>query len=184
MAMKKTELAKVFSEVAEQGERINDIAGGIIRFVKDSKLETLESFNEQVARAYEQNGWSNVIGRPTPGSNLVPAPRAVKQYVSMFRAAYRLELEVLKFESVRQMIDAVAEKRREMASPQRQETDPELKGVMIRASDRMNGALWHDAIVVVEHLPDDAREDFEARLRKLVMRFQSKVPREVRRMAA
>ena len=39
MATKKTELAKVFSDVAEQGERINDIAGGIIKFVKDIPVE-------------------------------------------------------------------------------------------------------------------------------------------------
>jgi hypothetical protein len=48
----------------------------------------------------------------------------------------------------------------------------------------MNGALWHDAIVVIENLNEEDKDDFEQRLRKLVMRFQSKVPKEIRKPKA
>ncbi|MNY30147.1 hypothetical protein D3C86_1642360 [compost metagenome] len=133
---------------------------------------------------YEENGWSNVIGRPAPGSTLVPAPRAVKQYASMFRAAFRYEMNVTEFESVRAMVDAVADKRKELAKPPAKLPDPELKGVLIRSTGHMNGALWHDAIVVIENLNEEDKDDFEQRLRKLVMRFQSKVPKEVRKPKA
>ncbi|MNE68889.1 hypothetical protein D3C80_1645750 [compost metagenome] len=93
-------------------------------------------------------------------------------------------MKVTEFESVRQMVDAVAEKRKQLATPPVKPADPELKGVLLRSSGHMNGALWHDAIVVIENLNEEDKDDFEQRLRKLVMRFQSKVPKEIRKPKA
>jgi hypothetical protein len=102
----------------------------------------------------------------------------------MFRAAFKYELKVTEFENVRQMVDAVAAKRKELATPPVKPNDPELKGVMLRSTGHMNGALWHDAIVVIENLNEEDKDDFEQRLRKLVMRFQSRVPKEIRKPKA
>lgn len=184
MTTQKSKQALVLQQIAEQGDKLDNVAGAFMKLVKEEQIDTLEKFNPWLAVGYEENGWSNVIGRPVPGSTLVPAPRSVKQYASMFRAAYKYEMKVAEFESVRQMVDAVAEKRKELAKPVEVIRDPELKGVLVKAGARMNGALWHDAIVVIEHLGDDDKDDFEQRLRKLVMRFQSKVPKEIRKPKA
>ncbi len=184
MTTTKSKQALVLQQIAEQGDKLDNVAGAFMKLVKEEQIDTLEKFNPWLAVGYEENGWSNVIGRPVPGSTLVPAPRAVKQYASMFRAAYKYEMKVMEFDTVRQMVDAVAEKRKELARPTEVIKDPELKGVLVKAGNHMNGALWHDAIVVVEHLGDDDKDDFEQRLRKLVMRFQSKVPKEIRKPKA
>jgi hypothetical protein len=102
----------------------------------------------------------------------------------MFRAAFKYELKVTEFENVRQMVDAVAAKRKELATPPIKPNDPELKGIILRSTGHMNGALWHDAIVVIENLNEEDKDDFEQRLRKLVMRFQSRVPKEIRKPKA
>lgn len=182
--IEKSKQGKVLQQIAEQGDKLDNVAGAFMRLIKEDAIDTLEKFNPWLSVGYEENGWSNVIGRPVPGSTLVPAPRAVKQYASMFRAAYKYEMKVMEFESVRQMVDAVAEKRKELAKPVEAIKDPELKGVLVKSGSHMNGALWHDAIVVVEHLREEDKDDFEQRLRKLVMRFQSKVPKEIRKPKA
>jgi len=184
MTTQKSKQALVLQQIAEQGDKLDNVAGAFMKLVKEENIDTLEKFNPWMMIGYEENGWSNVIGRPVPGSTLIPAPRAVKQYASMFRAAFKYEMKVTEFDSVRQMVDAVAEKRKEMAKPPEVIRDPELKGVLVKAGNHMNGALWHDAIVVIEHLNDDDRDEFEQRLRKLVMRFQSKVPKEIRKPKA
>lgn len=184
MTTPKSKQALVLQQIAEQGDKLDNVAGAFMKLVKEEKIDTLEKFNPWLAIGYEENGWSNVIGRPVPGSTLTPAPRSVKQYASMFRAAYKYEMKVMEFDSVRQMVDAVAEKRKELNKPPTRIQDPELKGVLVKAGNHMNGALWHDAIVVIENLNDDDKDDFEQRLRKLVMRFQSRVPKEIRKPKA
>lgn len=184
MTTQKSKQALVLQQIAEQGDKLDNVAGAFMKLVKEEQIDTLEKFNPWLALGYEENGWSSVIGRPPVGSTLAAAPRSVKQYASMFRAAFKFDMKVTEFDSVRQMVDAVAEKRKEMAKPPEVIRDPELKGVLVKAGNHMNGALWHDAIVVIEHLNDDDRDEFEQRLRKLVMRFQSKVPKEIRKPKA
>ena len=184
MTTPKSKQALVLQQIAEQGDKLDNVAGAFMKLVKEENIDTLEKFNPWLMIGYEENGWSNVIGRPVPGSTLIPAPRSVKQYASMFRAAYKLQLDVMAFEAVRQLVDAVAVKRKEIATPPTKPNDPELKGVLLRSTGHMNGALWHDAIVVIENLNEDDKDDFEQRLRKLVMRFQSRVPKEIRKPKA
>ena len=184
MTTQKSKQALVLQQIAEQGEKLDNVAVAFMKLVKEDNIDSLYKFNPWLAVGYEENGWSNSIGRPVPGSTLTPAPRAVKQYASMFRAAFRYEMNVMEFETIRQMIDAIALKRQEVTNPLQRINDPELKGVLVKAGNHMNGALWHDAIVVIEHLNDDDRDEFEQRLRKLVMRFQSKVPKEIRKPKA
>jgi hypothetical protein len=171
-------------KIAEQGDKLDDVAGGFMKLVKEEGIDTLEKFDPWLALGYEDNGWSNVVGRPAPGSTLTPAPRAVKQYASAIRAALKLGLVIADYEKMRNLVDAVMAKRKSLATPPAKLPDPELKGVLIRSTGHMNGALWHDAIVVIENLNEEDKDDFEQRLRKLVMRFQSKVPKEVRKPKA
>lgn len=171
-------------KIADQANKLDDVAGGFLQLVKDENIDSLEKFDPWLAQGYEDNGWNSVQGRPAVGINVTPAPRAIKQYASAFRAAFGYKMDIKEFKSVRQMVDAVAEKRKALTKPAEVIKDPELKGVLVKAGNHMNGALWHDAIVVIEHLNDDDRDEFEQRLRKLVMRFQSKVPKEIRKPKA
>jgi hypothetical protein len=185
MATTKSKQALVLQNIAEEGEKLDNVAGAFMKLVKEEKIDSLEKFNPWLEVGYTENGWSSQVGRPGLGvTTLAPAPRAVKQYASMFRAAFKYELKVTEFENVRQMVDAVAAKRKELATPPVKPNDPELKGVMLRSTGHMNGALWHDAIVVIENLNEEDKDDFEQRLRKLVMRFQSRVPKEIRKPKA
>jgi hypothetical protein len=185
MATTKSKQALVLQNIAEEGEKLDNVAGAFMKLVKEEKIDSLEKFNPWLEIGYTENGWSSQVGRPGLGvTTLAPAPRAVKQYASMFRAAFKYELKVTEFENVRQMVDAVAAKRKELATPPIKPNDPELKGIILRSTGHMNGALWHDAIVVIENLNEDDKDDFEQRLRKLVMRFQSRVPKEIRKPKA
>lgn len=182
----KSKQGTVLQQIAEQGDKLDNVAGAFMKLVKEENIDTLEKFNPWLAVGYEENGWSNVIGRPAPGSTLVPAPRAVKQYASMFRAAFKYEMNVTEFESVRAMVDAVAEKRKELAkeSGSVELADPELKGVVVKKIDRKNGALFHDAIWFFDNLPEDVRDEFAHGLRKLMLKLETKIPREIRKQAA
>lgn len=184
MTTPKSKQGTVLQQIAEQGDKLDNVAGALLKLVKEENIDTLDKFNEWLTIGYEENGWSSVIGRPVAGSTLIPAPRAVKQYAATFRAALGYEMKVADYENMRQLVDAVAEKRKSLATPPAKLPDPELKGVLIRSTGHMNGALWHDAIVVIENLNEEDKDDFEQRLRKLVMRFQSKVPKEVRKPKA
>jgi hypothetical protein len=185
MATQKSKQALVLQNIAEEGEKLDNVAGAFMKLVKEEKIDSLEKFNPWLEIGYTENGWSSQVGRPGLGvTTLAPAPRAVKQYASMFRAAFKYELKVTEFENVRQMVDAVAAKRKELATPPIKPNDPELKGIILRSTGHMNGALWHDAIVVIENLNEEDKDDFEQRLRKLVMRFQSRVPKEIRKPKA
>lgn len=184
MTTQKSKQALVLQQIAEQGDKMDNVAGTLLKLVKEENIDSLEKFNEWLAVGYEENGWSSVIGRPMAGSTLTAAPRAVKQYAATFRAAFGYEMKVSDYESMRNLTDAVVDKRKALNKPVEVIKDPELKGVLVRAGNHMNGALWHDAIVVIEHLNDDDRDEFEQRLRKLVMRFQSKVPKEIRKPKA
>jgi len=186
MTTEKSKQAVVLQQIAEQGDKMDNVAGAFMKLVKEEKIDTLEKFNPWLSIGYEENGWSNVIGRPVPGSTLVPAPRSVKQYASMFRAAYKYEMDVMAFESVRQMVDAVAEKRKELTKEisSVEVQNPELKGITVKQADKKNGALFHDAIWFFENLPEDVRDEFAHGLRKLMIKLETKIPKEIRKQAA
>lgn len=145
--------------------------------LKAVNVKTLEQFNALIKEAYDQNGWSQHAGRPIAGSKDKPAPDAVKLYVSSFRAAYRMKLDVLSFQTVGTMRAAVRDSRSERA--QGPERPPELVGVQVSAENRMTGSLYHDLIVVDQHLPPNERAELEREVRKLLVRYTRKAPPEL-----
>lgn len=186
MTTQKSELAKIFSEMADQGEKLDTIAGRFMKVVKDDKIESLDAFNELIAKAYEENGWSTTVGRPLGGVPAgTPAPMAVRQYVVAFRAAYTFELPVLTYGSIRQVMDEVAAARAEKKRLEAESApkDPALKGVTIKQANKRTGAFIHDTIWFFTHLPEEFREEFEERIRKAMLRLESKIPKEIRKAA-
>lgn len=171
------DLAQTLVDIARKAKGVESSANGMFASLKQANARTLEQFNGLIKAAYDQNKWSQHAGRPIAGSKDKPAPDAVKLYVSSFRAAYRMKLDVLSFETVGAMRTAVLESR--SAHAQGPERAPELVGVQVSAERRLTGALYHDLIVLDQHLPEGERAELERELRKLLMRYTRKAPPEL-----
>lgn len=171
------ELATIFNRINKAHATMETTAAQIIEVLKLNDVNTLDKLNDIVAAAYDRNGWSSRQGRPRPGD--VSAPKAVQVYVSTLRRAYRMGIKVLKctnMEDVRRELSKAA-KRGQPEQP------PELKGVQVAASGTLNGAVWHDVLVVWEHIPAEEQQALEASVRKLLDRYVKKAPPTLRLVA-
>lgn len=167
-------LATTLLNIEQSATAVEDVARGILSTIRDEDVATLDHWNEIVSDAYAANGWNRVNGAPPAGTTpLPPAPDSVKVYVSTVRAGYRLALPMTTFETMGALRSAVREARRVAAAATAQQP-PELKGVKVSRVSSLNGALWHDAVVIWEHLPADQQTAFEEQVRKLLTRFTRK----------
>jgi len=163
------DLATIFARINKASVGIEATASQILEVVKLNDTNTLDKFNLLVSAAYERNGWSRRQGRPKAGD--VPAPRAVQVYVSTIRRAYRMGIKVLKCDNMQAVRDALTKPRGNQP-----DVNPELKGVQVAASNSLNGAVWHDVLVVWEHIPAEEQQALEASVRKLLERYVKKAP--------
>ena len=175
--MKTQNLASDFINIARKANGIEGAANGMFTTLKAEDVKSLEHFNEMVRDAFAANGWSQAAGRPVAGTKEKPAPDAVKLYVSTFRAAFRMKLDVLSFETVGALRNAIRDKR--SGTSQSEARPPELKGIKVSAENRLTGALWHDAVVLHQHLTTDEQQEFEREVRMLMMRFTKSAPNEL-----
>jgi hypothetical protein len=175
MNMKKPDFAGILLSIETASAAVDDMAKKMLSAIKFAQADTLIDFNEMVSDAYAKNGWSQVIGRPMAGAELKPAPDAVKMYVSVVRAAYRLDLEVTSYETMGALRMAIKEKRALNRAP-KPTLAPEMKDVQIRNEHEMTGALWHDVIVLWEHLPENSQTKFEEQMRKLLTQYVKAAP--------
>lgn len=184
MATPKQDLAKVFSSIDNASAAVDDVAKGILAAIRDAKADSLDKFNDMVAEAYKANSWSQTIGRPAPGTTEAPAPRAVKLYVSNVRAAYRLHLQVLEFQTMRELRDAVSEVRKQkQAGEKPAEKAEELRGISISRGGKLIGAPFHDAAVVWQSLDDEDRVAFVEGLEVLLVKFRRKAMAQLKAAA-
>lgn len=174
--MRALELATIFTRIQKAHAGMETTASQIIEVIKLNDANTLEKFNEMVSTAYDRNGWSSRQGRPRPGD--ISAPQAVQVYVSTLRRAYRLGLKVLKFTNMEEVRRELRKHRGDQPTQ-----PPELKGVQVAASSTLNGAVWHDVLVVWEHIPNDEQQALEASVRKLLERYLKKAPPTLRLVA-
>lgn len=182
----KHDLAVVFTKIESAAGKVDEVAKGILASIKEQDCTTLEHFNEMVSDAFQRNGWSQKQGRPSEGSTERPAPDAVKLYVSTARAAYRMKINLLEFETMGALRTAIRNARSSgngNGTGKREARPPELKGVHVSRDGSLTGALWHDAVVVWEHLPIDAQQEFEKQVRRLLNRFRKKAPAELAKSA-
>jgi len=108
----------------------------------------------------------------------------VKLYVSNVRAAYRMELPVLGFQTMRELRDAVAARRKEQqAEAQPVEKAEELRGISITRSSKLIGAPFHDAAVVWQSLGDEDRVAFVEGLEVLLVKFRRKAMAQLKAAA-
>lgn len=181
MKSQKLDLAVIFTRIEKAAGAVEDVAKAILASVKAAKADKLEQFNEMVSEAYGRNGWSQKAGRPSPASKEKPAPDAVKLYVSIIRAAYRLGIKVTTFDTVGGL--RVEIRNRRAAHNQSPARPPELRGIQITSENTYTGALWHDAVVLWENLPDSDRVKLEAQVRKLFNQFAKAAPADLAQAA-
>lgn len=174
-----TTLAADLLNIARKAKGVESAANGMFSTLKAENVKTLDHFNERVRDAFQVNGWSQTAGRPVAGSKEKPAPDAVKLYVSTFRAAYRMGLDVLSFETVGAMRTTIRERRQAPKHAEGAERPPELKGIVVAVEHSLTGALWHDAVVMHQHLTADKQHEFEREVRMLMMRYSKDVPPEL-----
>lgn len=172
-AQKRVELAMVLVDIGRESEKVDSAAKGILSAIKQEGARSIEDFNAMVSAAYERNGWSTQVGRPTADAKQ-PAPHAVKLYVSLVRGAYRAGLDVATFDTISAMRVAMKEARNHASAPTPKA--PELKGISISHENALNGALWHDVVVVWEHLEQDDKAELERRVRAVLKAFVKKAP--------
>lgn len=180
MTTKKQNLAEVFTKIQSAAESMDAISKGILEAIKASKANTLDKFNRMVEDAYKVNGWSQKPGRRLPDDPIKSAPRAVTFYVSNIRAAYRLHLKVMNYdlmEAIRTDIAAARKAARDSAVPKANpDVAPEVVGVQIQQENSLTGALWHDALVVREHLEEEQKALFDAQVRRLLAKYRKEAP--------
>lgn len=177
----KPDLAAVFVQIERAADTIEGVAAGVLQVVKAANATTLDQFNDLVADAYGCNGWSQRAGRPAAGSTEKPAPDAVKIYVSTVRAAYRLGLNVPDFDTMGALRTAIRHAR--TRSDEATNRPPEMRGIQLTTDKALNGALWHDAVVVWDHLPGEQRRLFESQVRRLLTKYAKQAPAELQHAA-
>lgn len=187
MKTKTQNLAEVFVQIQSAATTMEDISKGILAAIKAAKATTLDKFNAMVEEAYKANGWSQKAGRRLPGDTTISAPRAVTFYVSTVRAAYRLKLKVMAYELMQAVRDDIAAARKIIRYAERTKSQPvqapEVVGIQVEQEHALTGALWHDAVVLWEHLPGEQRALFEGQVRRLLAKYRKDAPPELLKAA-
>lgn len=183
MQAKKIDLATVFNQIDKAAQGVDTLAASVLDAARAADAKTIEEFDKMVYEAYDKCGWSHRAGRPMEGD--VAAPKAIKFYVSTIRGAYRTNLPVLEMHSIDEVRKALAKARDHAREVKRLETPheppaPELAGVQLDKADKLTGAMFHDAAVLWENLPDKDKEAFGEKLRKLLEQYTRKAPPALR----
>ena len=180
------DLATVFNQIEKAAGAMDTLAGSVLDAARAADAKTVESFDVMVYEAYDKRGWSHRQGRPMDGD--VPAPKAIKVYVSTIRGAYRAGVKVLDMHSIDEVRKALAkakEHARELERAKHPHTEPEpvapeLEGVQLEKGDKLIGAMFHDAAVLWENLPEAEKEAFGQKLQKLLEQYTKKAPPALR----
>lgn len=183
MKTKMQNLAEVFVQIQSAASTMEDISKGILAAIKEAKATTLNKFDAMVTEAYKANGWSQKAGRRAPGDTATSAPRAVTFYVSTIRAAYRLKLKVIGYDLMQAVRDDIAAARKAARDAEKNKKQPakapEVVGIQVQQENTLTGALWHDAVVLWEHLPGEQRALFEKQVRGLLTKYRKDAPEEL-----
>lgn len=183
MKTQKQDLAAVFLKIESAALAVEDVSKGILAAVKSAKAITLPQFDRLVSEAYAKNGWSQKAGRRPADDPLRSAPGAVKMYVSVIRSGYRLGLKVHSYDLMERLREDIlaARKAARVAPVDPEPKPPEMIGVQVQQEHALTGALWHDAVVLWEHLPDEQRALFESKVRRLLAKYRKDAPAELLR---
>lgn len=160
-------LARALAEIASAGAATESKAVAVIALTKG--IADLKEFDRIVREAYAANGWNTTSGRPAAGNRRGAVPATVKQYVSLIRACFRLELPVASYKTFHTMRKAVKAARKP-AAPVNQ--DPRMAGLRLVKSGELIGAPFHDLTVLFEKSAKGVQRQIAAEVTTLVRRFQ------------
>lgn len=174
--------ARVFIDVAQQGEKTEDVAASILRIVKDGGIRTAEAFKAAVQEAYVHNGWQAKQGRPK-GVRVVNRrriPHTVRTYVWEINAAFQAGVKVWNADTFyalrlarlhnqgRKAVRATAASKTEKSFEQ-----PELKGVRITDGEKPNGSLFHDLVLCYLKADEGIKGLLSRNLSRLLHRYSN-----------
>jgi len=177
----RTELANIFKDAGELDEKRDSLGAQCVAYLIKNKAFTTETAEPLFAKAYQENGWSMQKGKPKAGSTLAAAPPTVKNYLSALRNMYKFGLDIRSYKTMGEIRRAVNDAK--AAKRVAQENLPSLVGVQITKADVLTGALVHDIYACIKALSPEARDDIEAKLRKVLAQAMKKAPPELKLVA-
>lgn len=183
------DLTSVLRSIEEAHAGTESCASGILAVFREHTQSTGQPLtmyvvDELVQEAYDRCGWSQRIGRPRAGD--VPAPAAVKVYMSTVRAGIRLGVDVVGCETMQELRNAIKAARIKehfQSAEKGAQEDPALVGVSIQSPGTLTGALLHDLYTVRAALNEDEAAVLDAALHKLLTRYVKKAPPTLRLVA-
>lgn len=164
-----TKLARAMQSLAENGQKVDDLAGTILKISREFK--TPRRFSNAVRQAYAANGWHSGRGRPVKGEDKrEPVPATVKTYVWEVRRALAAGLPAWKYTTFYELRRAMAARHLQSARRHKPigDIDPELQGLRLNQPKTYTGHLFHDLAVAFIKVPEGKRELFRASLVRLV----------------
>lgn len=171
-------LARALLGVAQAGAATESKAVAVIALVKG--IPDLKAFDRTVREAYLANGWNTSSGRPAAGNRRGAVPATVKQYVSLVRACFRLELPLAQYKTFHALRKAVKAAR---PAPVAVKQDPRTAGLRLVKSSELIGAPFHDLTVLYEKSAKGVQRQIAAEVTALVRRFRPGVTLELAKAA-
>jgi hypothetical protein len=179
-------LAAALAGLAQVGEQSEVAAASVLSLITAQDLRTLKAFDAAVADAYTANGWHAKPGRPSVKTDRRAVPHTVRTYMWEVRAAYRADLPVWTYPTFYALRMALRAKRTPAAAPAPvtdigttnvpavipPEVAPKFEGVRVMATDKPNGAIWHDLAVCYLGLPPAEQALLERQLSRLLHKYQ------------
>lgn len=165
-------LAAALAALAKNGQKVDDLAGSILKLSREFKNQ--RGFSKAVRGAYAANGWHSGRGRPRKeAGDLQPVPATVKTYVWEVRRALAAGLRVWNYSTFYELRRAMAARQLQASQQHRAVApkDPELSGVRITSPGTFTGHLMHDLVVVMDKLGTDRREHLQRGLERLLKQY-------------
>lgn len=167
-------LAAALAEMAQTEGTLESRADSVLSLVKSGGIRDGAAFNKAVREAYKANNWHSIVGRPGRGNRGTPVPQTVKSYVSIVRAAFRLDLVVAHFKTFHALRKGV-KAARVARQPRPVARDPRLAGLTLVKHDTLTGAPFHDLAVLYEKSSRQQRSRLLAEVNRLVREYRPAV---------
>lgn len=167
-------LPAALTALARADAGVTSRADEILAIVKSAGIRDGAEFNKAVRAAYAANGWHQAGGRPGKGSRGQPIPATVKQYVSMVRRAFRLDLPVAGFKTFHALRKAIKEAGASSRKPPVRK-DPRMAGLTLVKAGTLTGAPFHDLTVLYANASRQEKAKIASEVNGLVQKFRPTV---------
>lgn len=164
-------LAEALAEIATTTDTLETRADNILGIVRANDIRDAKAWRKIARAAYKANGWHARPGKPGRNGKGTPVPATVKQYVSQIRAAFRFELDVLKFKTFHALRKAVKEIRAAKRPKAKGSRDPRLAGLKLVKANTLTGAVFHDAVALYDNLDERKQAQMAKAVANIIRQF-------------